>query len=70
MAALLEAAAAQAIAPAYVGRLLTAFGRPEKIGPTARGLVDKLSRRELDVLRLLATDLTGPEIADLLAEDD
>ena len=28
-----------------------------------RGLVDPLSARELDVLRLLGTDLDGPDIA-------
>ena len=30
---------------------------------TRRGLVDELSSRELDVLRLLRSDLSGPEIA-------
>jgi LuxR family transcriptional regulator, maltose regulon positive regulatory protein len=31
--------------------------------PVASGLVDPLSERELDVLRLLRTDLSGPDIA-------
>jgi LuxR family maltose regulon positive regulatory protein len=34
--------------------------------PKAQGLVDPLSVRELDVLRLLGGDLGGPEIADEL----
>jgi LuxR family maltose regulon positive regulatory protein len=63
MARLLEAAARQAIAPAYVGRLLSAFGHAEA-RPTARQpLLEPLSGRELDVLRLLAGELSGPGIA-------
>jgi LuxR family maltose regulon positive regulatory protein len=31
--------------------------------PVRQGLVEPLSERELDVLRLLATDLDGPDIA-------
>ena len=42
-------------APADAGR------RPT--GRRAQGLVDPLSDRELDVLRLLSTDLDGPGIA-------
>jgi LuxR family maltose regulon positive regulatory protein len=63
MKALLEAAAGHGIAPEYVGRLLPAFGRVEGGRPARQGLVDPLSQRELDVLRLLGSDLGGPEIA-------
>ena len=35
----------------------------EPAGAPEQGLVDPLSARELDVLRLLATDLDGPDIA-------
>jgi LuxR family maltose regulon positive regulatory protein len=63
MAALLRAAAQQGITPAYVGRLLAAQGTSHDHVPAHRGVVDALSERELDVLRLLGTDLTGPEIA-------
>lgn len=35
----------------------------ESLPGPRQGLVDPLSPRELDVLRLLATDLTGPELA-------
>jgi LuxR family transcriptional regulator, maltose regulon positive regulatory protein len=31
--------------------------------PVQRGLIDPLSARELDVLRLLGSDLDGPDIA-------
>lgn len=36
------------------------------ISPRNQGLVEPLSERELDVLKLLKTDLSGPEIADQL----
>jgi LuxR family maltose regulon positive regulatory protein len=63
MAALLESAAEQGIAPAYVGQLRSAFDEPQQGRPARQDLIDPLSQRELDVLRLLATDLGGPEIA-------
>jgi LuxR family maltose regulon positive regulatory protein len=61
MAALL--AAERRVAPNYVRRLLTAFGRTEGNRPATQVLLEPLSDRELDVLRLLATDLSGPQIA-------
>jgi LuxR family maltose regulon positive regulatory protein len=63
MAALLEAAAKHSTTPAYVRRLLAALGKPEDRTPVKQGLIEPLSVRELDVLRLLRTDLSGPEIA-------
>ncbi len=63
MEQLLGTAARRGVAPTYVARLL---GAPAP-GPTDRPhggvLVDPLSDRELDVLRLLASELSGPEIA-------
>ncbi len=47
----------------YVRRLLAATGRDGERPPAAPGLIEPLSERELDVLRLLGTDLGGPEIA-------
>ncbi|HSR19686.1 MAG TPA: LuxR C-terminal-related transcriptional regulator [Anaerolineales bacterium] len=49
----------------YIGRLLAAFERVDGEGrsTTSGPLVDPLTERELDVLRLLRTDLSGPEIA-------
>jgi LuxR family maltose regulon positive regulatory protein len=63
MAVLLEEAAKHGIAPNYVSQLLTAFGKAEDRTPVKQGLIEPLSERELEVLRLLGTDLNGPEIA-------
>jgi LuxR family maltose regulon positive regulatory protein len=57
------AAAKQGIAPNYVRRLLAAVNKTEDSTHVAQGLIEPLSERELDVLRLLGTDLGGPEIA-------
>ncbi|MEA2145316.1 MAG: hypothetical protein QOG59_903, partial [Solirubrobacteraceae bacterium] len=54
LAALL--AAVRGITPNYVRRLLTAFGKTEGTRPAKQALIAPLSERELDVLRLLATD--------------
>jgi LuxR family maltose regulon positive regulatory protein len=62
MASLLRAAAKQGITPGYVRRLLAAVTRPEDT-PARQGLIEPLSGRELEVLRLLASDLDGPDIA-------
>ena len=76
MASLLRAAARVAqgehkdAAPSYVGRLLSALDETGDRTPVRRGfakpgqgLLEPLTRRELDVLRLLRTDLDGPDIA-------
>jgi LuxR family maltose regulon positive regulatory protein len=63
MVALLKALARQGTAGAYVRRLLAAVTRDEGPTPVRHGLVEPLSERELDVLRLLGSDLDGPEIA-------
>jgi LuxR family maltose regulon positive regulatory protein len=63
MAVLLTAAAKRGIVPRYARRLLTAFGRTGAGTPAAEDLVEPLSARERDVLRLLASDLSGPDIA-------
>jgi LuxR family transcriptional regulator, maltose regulon positive regulatory protein len=63
MASLLRAAAKQGIARNYVRRLLAAVNTTEGSTPGGQGLIEPLSERELDVLRLLGTDLGGPEIA-------
>lgn len=63
MAPLLETAAARGIAPQYVGQLLAAFGERAAVSSSNRSLIEPLSGREVEVLRLLASDLDGPGIA-------
>ena len=62
MASLMRAAGKEGIAPSYVHRLLAAFGKVEDT-PRRQDLIEPLSERELHVLRLLGTDLDGPDIA-------
>jgi ATP/maltotriose-dependent transcriptional regulator MalT len=64
MATLLKAAAKQGIASTYVRRLLAAVNNTEDNSrPAGQRLIDPLSERELEVLRLLGSDLDGPDIA-------
>jgi LuxR family maltose regulon positive regulatory protein len=63
MAALLRAVAKQGIRRDHVRRLLAAVSGPGHSSPTEQALIEPLSERELDVLRLLGTELDGPAIA-------
>jgi LuxR family maltose regulon positive regulatory protein len=63
MAVLLHAAAQHGIAPAYTRRLLIACGTAEDRAPAKPGMSELLSERELEVLRLLRSYLSGPDIA-------
>lgn len=63
MVGLLRAAAHEGILPAYVGRLRESSRRADGAGPAIGAMTEALSERELQVLRLLATGLSGPEIA-------
>jgi LuxR family maltose regulon positive regulatory protein len=63
MAALLRAAAKLGIASSHVHRLRAAVNRSEDRPPQRQGLIEPLSERELQVLRLLGSDLDGPDIA-------
>ena len=63
IASLLRTAAKKGIAAGYVRRLLGAFAQTDDRRPANQGLIEPLSERELDVLRLLGTDLDGPDIA-------
>jgi len=63
MAALLRLAAKDRKAPGYVRRLLAAVVTVEGQTPVGQPLVEPLSERELEVLRLLGSELDGPEMA-------
>ena len=57
--------------PGYVDKLLVAFARPTaipqpKTNDSQSIIIAPLSERELEVLRLLGTELSGPEIAQQL----
>ena len=63
MASLLRVAARQQAGGNYVRQLLAAVTETEPNGPVKQALIEPLSERELDVLRLLGTELDGPAIA-------
>jgi LuxR family transcriptional regulator, maltose regulon positive regulatory protein len=62
MASLLKALVKHEVVPTYVRRLLSAFTADDG-APVQHGLIEPLSVRELEVLRLLGTDMDGPGIA-------
>jgi LuxR family maltose regulon positive regulatory protein len=63
MASLLRAAAKARTTRSYVRRLLAAVSETGPDSPVRQALIEPLSERELDVLRLLGTELDGPAIA-------
>jgi LuxR family maltose regulon positive regulatory protein len=66
MADLLNASVHHGIALYYTRQLLTACGAAQDRAPikqSQQDLIEPLSERELDVLRLLRTELDGPDIA-------
>ena len=67
LAALLREVAKRGVAPNYVSRLRAALGKAGGTTPITQLLIEPLSERELTVLGLLRTELSGPEIARELA---
>jgi LuxR family maltose regulon positive regulatory protein len=65
---LLRQAFSRNVSKGYVSKLLDAF-EPHKViqKPISKSLVEPLTERELDVLKLLQSELTGPEIAQELS---
>jgi len=72
VAELIREANARGVLPSYTYKLLSAFeledqGLDEETAPSAApistSLIEPLSQRELDILRLFKTELSGPEIA-------
>jgi LuxR family transcriptional regulator, maltose regulon positive regulatory protein len=70
IADLLPAIVARGIVPDYARRLLEAFEsdrqRNNENGSTAQQLIDPLSKRELEILRLIAQGLSNKEISERL----
>ncbi|MCU1636920.1 MAG: helix-turn-helix transcriptional regulator [Cryobacterium sp.] len=63
MEALLQEAAKHQIGIDYVRVLRSAFGPGESTRPTHQTDMEALSQREMEVLTLLSTELSGPQIA-------
>lgn len=66
MMQLLERALQQKISPHYARKLLDSYGKQANKSTGGSNLIDPLSDREMEVLRLFGTELSGPEIADEL----
>jgi LuxR family maltose regulon positive regulatory protein len=63
MAALLQEAAQHGASPNYASRLKAVFEKAEGRAPVTQLMSEPLSARELEVLMLLGTEISGPEIA-------
>jgi LuxR family maltose regulon positive regulatory protein len=67
MARLLRQALSQGITPSYVTHLLAVLGEEAELtSPGMESLIEPLTERELEVLRLIVAGLSNPEIAEEL----
>ena len=63
---LLQETRSRKVMPDYTDRLLAAFGREAVMAPAGSALPEPLTKREMEVLNLLAAGLTNREIAEQL----
>jgi len=63
---ILQECAHLGITPEYIGKILTTIQQVDNLQPNQAGLVEMLSDRELEVLRLLVAGLSNREIAQQL----
>ena len=66
LAPLLQEAARRGLYPEYAGQILAAIGEKPRADAAASALVEPLSERELEVLRLVAAGLSNRQIAQQL----
>jgi LuxR family transcriptional regulator, maltose regulon positive regulatory protein len=67
LTAMLKKLAKQGVAMSAVRQILNASEQTQNLAPVHRDSFEALSERELDVLRLLQSELSGPELARTLA---
>jgi LuxR family transcriptional regulator, maltose regulon positive regulatory protein len=63
---LLREAASHGIQKNYVSKLLAAFGEADSLLPFSTALLEQLSKREIEILRLIKSGMSNREIAEAL----
>jgi LuxR family transcriptional regulator, maltose regulon positive regulatory protein len=70
MAELLRKAASHGIQVKYVSKLLAAFGETNSLLPSSPALPEQLSRREIEILRLIKSGMSNRLIAKALTVEE